>query len=342
MNLNNALNIQTLNDRAEGNLRLLFHYLQRYGNRCASYSVLQPGMSYSLWEGVGFAAWLNAKNLISGDHAVVLSNPVVSAQLQQLFVERLAGHLGKTTLVQIDENLARQLYLSGFRVYQLGVETELDIGAFNLEGGEKASLRQWKNKCLRAGITVEEKKLSEVDPREVSGLCASWLQNKGGRELSFLTRPMPGKDEKGVRFFWARSGERLVGLAGFDPIYSAGRVIGYYHNFDRVEDGALNGISPYIVLCALEKFKAEGIGTLSLGLSPLVEMSCGFNLSGALKKISEFFFRFGESIYPFKGNARHKSKFCGNRKKVYVASNAGWFDTMVAAATACGLEVGKS
>ncbi len=53
----------------------------------------------------------------------------------------------------------------------------------------------------------------------------------------------------------------------------------------------------------------------------------------------EFLFNYGDKIYPFKGNARHKLKYCGRRCKVYVASNAGWFETMMAAAMACGLEL---
>ncbi|WP_432738208.1 phosphatidylglycerol lysyltransferase domain-containing protein [Maridesulfovibrio sp. FT414] len=288
---------------------------------------------------MGYCAWINARNIVSNDHAVILSNPVTSEHLQPIFIEKLASLLGKITLVQIDHSLATQLYRMGFKVYQLGIETELELASFNLSGKNRSSLRQWKNKALRSGITVEEKKLSEIPQEEISLVSDCWIQRKGGREMSFLTRPLPDRDEDGVRFFWARMDGQLIGLAGFDPIYEHGRPVGYYHNFDRLKKEAVNGTSPYILLSAIEKFRSEKIERVSLGLSPLAGMNSEFNLSGILKKISELFYRYGEPVYPFKGNDRHKSKFGGNRKKTYVASNAGWFDTMIAAAIACGLEI---
>ncbi len=40
------------------------------------------------------------------------------------------------------------------------------------------------------------------------------VERRGGRELSFLTRPLPKKDEEDVRFFWARREGRLLGFTG--------------------------------------------------------------------------------------------------------------------------------
>ncbi|WP_415713645.1 phosphatidylglycerol lysyltransferase domain-containing protein [Maridesulfovibrio sp.] len=165
------------------------------------------------------------------------------------------------------------------------------------------------------------------------------VERRGGRELSFLTRPLPKKDEEDVRFFWARREGRLLGFTGFDPIYSCGKIVGYYHNFDRICSEAVNGTSAFTLLQAIKIFQSEGKEILSLGLSPLSGMEKGYDLAGPLQILSQLFYKYGEKIYPFKGNAGHKSKFCGKKKKVYVASNAGWFKTMIAAATACGLEV---
>ncbi|WP_321402299.1 phosphatidylglycerol lysyltransferase domain-containing protein [Maridesulfovibrio sp.] len=165
------------------------------------------------------------------------------------------------------------------------------------------------------------------------------VERRGGRELSFLTRPLPKKDEEDVRFFWARREGRRLGFTGFDPIYSCGKIVGYYHNFDRICSEAVNGTSAFTLLQAIKIFQSEGKEILSLGLSPLSGMEKGYDLAGPLQILSQLFYKYGEKIYPFKGNAGHKSKFCGKKKKVYVASNAGWFKTMIAAATACGLEV---
>ena len=274
-----------------------------------------------------------------GKHAVVLSEPVSAPHNQLELIKKLEQHCGRLTLVQIGPRLAETLFKEGYAVYQIGVETELDIQKYNLEGKNKAGLRRWRNKALKSGVTVEEKLISTADWNEVENLCHEWLQSRGGKELSFLTRPMPKNDEKGVRFFWAKRGDELIGLSGFDPIHSNGKTIGYYHNFDRICSNAVNGTSPFILLEAMKKFRAEGMERLNLGLSPLFGMKKGYNLAGPLQKLAHLFYEHGERVYPFKGNARHKSKFCGTKEHVYVASNAGWFRTMVSAAIACGLEV---
>ncbi|WP_197528756.1 DUF2156 domain-containing protein [Maridesulfovibrio salexigens] len=304
-----------------------------------SYSTTQPGLKHALIKSIGYISWLEVKKFLHGKSAVVLSDPVTGPDHQLLLIKKLEEHLGQITLVQISKTLAETLFNEGYSVYQIGVETELDIQSFSLSGKRKSSLRQWNNKGRKSGLTVEEKRLSEVNRQEINRLCQDWLNNKGRKEFSFLTRPLPESNEEGVRFFWARINGKLLALAGFDPIYSEGEIIGYYHNFDRLCSEAVNGTSAFTLLQAMEKFRSEGKKFISLGLSPLSGMEQGYTLSGPLQKLAGLFYEFGEKVYPFKGNDRHKSKFCGRRQKVYVASNAGWFNTMMAATTACGLEL---
>ncbi|WP_291328333.1 DUF2156 domain-containing protein [Desulfovibrio sp. UCD-KL4C] len=305
-----------------------------------SYSTLQRGMNYAICDSIGYIAWVNIKNLFSPtNHAVILTNPVAPPSLQGLFVDSLQKIFKKMTLIQIDEQLAETLYGFGYKIYQLGIESELDIKSFSLEGRSKASLRRWRNKSLKAGVEIEEQKLSAINKKEINDLCQDWLQHKGGKELSFLTRPLPDKDEIDGRFFWARQHGKLIGVAGFDPIYSEGDIIGYYHNFDRISSDAVNGTSAMTVLAAVEKFRRENKNILSLGLSPLAGLQTGYDLNKPLEKISKFIFKHGEKLYPFKGNAQHKAKYSGKTKRVFVASSARWYDTMIAAASACGLQI---
>ncbi|WP_415719745.1 phosphatidylglycerol lysyltransferase domain-containing protein [Maridesulfovibrio sp.] len=339
MNLNVTTQLHFLNSGDHECIPTLLPYLKQLGNRCMSYSTMQPGLNHAILDNFGYISWLDISPLNIGKHAVVLSEPVAAPHNQLELITKLEEHCGKLTLVQIGPQLAETLFQEGYAVYQIGVETELDILNYSLEGKNKADLRRWRNKAFKSGVTVEEKLLSSTDWDEVENVSHDWLQGRGGKELSFLTRPLPKNDEEGVRFFWARQNGRLIGFSGFDPIHSNGKIIGYYHNFDRISSNAVNGTSPFILLEAMEKFRAEGIKILNLGLSPLSGMEKGYNLSGPLLKLAHSFYRYGEKVYPFKGNSRHKAKFCGKKERVYVASNAGWFKTMVSAAIACGLEV---
>jgi len=337
MNLNISTQINFLRSEDPKCVPALLPYLKMYGNRCMSHSTLQPGLHHALLEPAGYVSWLEINPLHMEKHAVILSEPVSSAEL--MLIKKIAAHLGQITLVQIGEDLARTLFNEGYSVYQIGVESELDIQNYSLDGKYKSSLRQWRNKALRSGLTVEEAPLSCADRQEVEGLCQDWLKNRGGKELSFLTRPLPAGDEEGVRFFWVRREDELLGFTGFDPIYSNCDIIGYYHNFDRLSSSAVNGTSAFTLLQAMDKFRNEGRKVLNLGLSPLLDIEKGYSMTGALQRLTHLFYAYGEKVYPFKGNAGHKSKFRGNKKKVFVASNAMWFKTMIAAATACGLEL---
>ncbi|WP_320174554.1 DUF2156 domain-containing protein [Maridesulfovibrio sp.] len=339
MNLYKSAQFRFLRSDDPGCVQTLLPYLKMYGNRCMSYSTTQPGLKHALYESIGYISWLEVRNFLQGRSAVVLSDPVADSTHQLFLIKKLEERLGQITLVQISKTLAEKLFNERYSVYQIGVETELDIQTYSLSGKAKSSLRQWNNKGQKSGLIVEEKELSEVNRKEINRLCQDWLSNRGGKEFSFLTRPLPESNEEGVRFFWSRINGKLQALAGFDPIYSGGKTVGYYHNFDRLCSGAVNGTSAFTLLQAMEKFRLEGKEFISLGLSPLAGMEQGYNLYGPLQKLARIFYEFGEKVYPFKGNDRHKSKFCGRRQKVYVASNAGWFRTMIAATTACGLEL---
>ena len=339
MNLHKSTQFRFLHSNDPECTPTLLPYLKIHGNRCMSYSTTQPGLNHALLESSGYISWLEVNTLLHGKNAVVLTEPVAAPAQQLSLIKKLEQHLGKITLIQIGEDLAKTLFNEGYSVYQIGIETELDIQTYSLSGKHKISLRRWHNKGRKSGLVVEEKKLAGMDQQEVTKLCQEWLSNRGGKEYSFLTRPLPKINEEGVRFFWTRKNGELQALAGFDPIYSQGKAIGYYHNFDRICSGAVNGTSAFTLLQAMEVFRSEGREILSLGLSPLSGMEQGYSLSRRLQRLARLFYEFGEKVYPFKGNDRHKSKFCGRRQKVYIASNASWFRTMMAAATACGLEV---
>ncbi len=333
----NRLNISYLKNGVEENRDQLMQLLKKYGQSCMAYSTLQPGLKYCLIPDRGYAAWIDCR-LFPGAraHRVILSNPIGPEAVQLEIISKLTADRERITLVMIDRNLADKLYAEGFKVYRLGVKTEIDIPGYDLRGRKKSQLRQWCNKASREGTIVFEEKLSRISPDELESLCRQWLSGKGGYEMSFLTRPLPDRDEEGVRFFWARKKGRLVGMAGFDPMFRDAEAVGYYHNFDRLAPEASTGTSAYLVLSAMEVFRSEGAQKLSLGLSPLLDIKSEYNLTGPLKFIAESIFKYGEKLYPFKGNIQHKSKYRGVRKPVYVASNGNWIETMLAAGTACG------
>ncbi|MEW5723278.1 MAG: phosphatidylglycerol lysyltransferase domain-containing protein, partial [Thermodesulfobacteriota bacterium] len=94
-----------------------------------------------------------------------------------------------------------------------------------------------------------------------------------------------------------------------------GEIIGYYTNIERVyvdpqiHGNKIHGVMPFIILKAIEKFKTEGIETISLGLSPLYKIQENSSRGHAeLTELLRQFFEHSE-LYAFRGLAQHKAKY---------------------------------
>ena len=323
-------------------------------------------MEYFFVEGLGYIAFVSFKHWFWArkSRQIVLADPVCAPEkmldLLTLFLKKYPNPV----FVQSSRRFAEILDNEGFQVNQFGIETELPTVNFDLSGKARAKLRQWRNKCQREGVLVTECAINDcANTDDIKALSNRWLAKKGGGEYSFLVRPLRYQNEKGVRYFWAYqssqkdsvmpenhpkgggvaecesantfteseaeqhgSQQKLIGLAVFDPIYKDNKVIGYYHNIDRIDDMAPHGTSATIVLHALEVFRKEGVDKISLGMSPLrLQKGLGSELNFNLFTRKSFWYAFEKFnfIYPFKGNASHKAKFNGEISPVYFSSTKG-------------------
>ncbi len=299
-------------------------YLKQYGRGCLSYSVLQAGMQYDIEDGVGFIAYLPFRHPLFAPFGrkIVLADPICAPEQAAGMLERFIARHRRVIVLQCSAAIGQVLHDMGYEVNHFGQETELPI-PFDLAGKERSKLRQWRNKCEREGVVVEERAISACDAAEMDALSREWMQEKGGKELTLLTRPFVRADEPDVRCFWARQKGKLVGLAIFDPMYEQGQVVGYYHNFDRITADAPNGTSVHIILEAIRRFEADGIRKVSLGLMPLYILRPHFRQNDFTMKGLKFAFRKLNHLYPFQGNISHKKKFNGERQPVYFSSTQG-------------------
>ena len=311
----------------------LIPYLEKYGSNCMAYTSLEPTLEYFLVDGLGYIAFKRFKHWFWAlrERVIVLADPICAPENTLVLLNEFLLKYSAPIFVQSSRVFAEILNEKGFEVNQFGIETDLSIANFELAGKSRAKLRQWRNKCKREGIEIIEKPITEcANQNEIKELSQLWLNNKGGAEYTFLVRPLRFEVEKDVRYFWAylpqKNGKKLIGFAVFDPIYCNQRVIGYYHNIDRIDASAPNGTSVSIVLHALEQFKIQGVNKISLGMSPLClqrGFSSEMNFNKFTRKAFWYAFEKLNYIYPFKGNASHKNKFNGMQVPVYISSVKG-------------------
>ena len=301
-------------------------YFKQYGDSCMSYSGLQDGLEYFYIEGIGYIAYLNYKHFLYAPRGIriALANPVCSKKDVSYLLEQFIATFPHVIFIQISREVAQTLDALGHRINQFGIETELAIPSYDLKGKHKSSLRQWKNKCVREQVEVEEIDLSQCNIiPEIESLSETWLRNKGGKQLSFINRPFLYQDEEDTRCFIAKQHNKLIGISVFDPLYRDNKVIGYYHNVDRIVDEAPHGVSPYLILRAMEAFKKEQVEILSLGMSPLYSLGKEFNYNKVSRKLLRYSYNNMNFLYPFQGNTNHKKKFAGEQKRVYFCSTKG-------------------
>ena len=319
------MSTQAINKLNEETLR---PYLQKYGSNCMSYSSLQEELQHFVLDGIGYIAYLPFKHLfwsIQG-HRIVVGNPICAPEHYPKILKAFLTETNKAVFVHIDAECGNALTSLGVQVNGFGIETVLPCRDFNLAGKARSKLRQWRNKCIREGVTIFEKPIDSFESHDnVKALSKAWLDAKGTREYGILSRAFSYKKEKNVRNFWAIQNDKLIAMAVFDPIYRDNNVIGYYHNVDRILPEAPNGTGAFLILEALQKFEEEGKAFVSLGMSPLfmIQSHPNHNKNQKTQRILKYTYNNLNVIYPFHGNASHKQKFAGNQKQVYIAATEG-------------------
>ena len=313
-------------DIVDNTQQVLRDYIQQHGKHCMAYSSLQKDLEYEVMEGVGFIAYKSFKHFFWSRKGtkVVLADPVCDEKNNERLVTHFIKKYSNVVFLQASDTLAKLLDSMGYEVNQFGIETELDIQNYTFKGKHRSKLRQWRNKCEREQVVVKEGLFESNDLSTIKELSAAWVKRKGGHELTMLTRPLCLQAEPDVRYFSAYQDNNLIGFSVFDPIYSKGKVTGYYHNIDRLDQQAPHGTGAYMLLQAMDIFKAEGKQLISLGMSPLYSIKrTQYRYNNFLHEALFFTFKNLGFIYPFKGNAGHKKKFHGSTKPVFFSSIKG-------------------
>lgn len=303
-------------------------YLQKYGSGCMSYSTLQEELRHFVLEGVGYIAYLPFKHFLWSikGHRIVIGNPVCDPQNYSQILTAFLADSKRAIFVHINEECGDALASLGIQVNGFGIETELVCKDFNLAGKKRAKLRQWRNKCEREGVEIFERPISEFDSHAtIEALSHAWLKAKGTREYGILSRPFSYGAEPDVRNFWASQNGKLIAMAVFDPIYQNNKVIGYYHNVDRILPEAPNGTGAFLIIEAMKQFEREGKSFVNLGMSPLfmIQSRPGHNKNQKTQRILKYTYKELNFIYPFQGNSSHKQKFAGNQSQVFIAATEG-------------------
>ena len=286
--------------------------LKQYGRGSLAYSSLQAGMQYYMNDKLGYCAYVPLSD--SEDSVCVLADPICSKENLRAFLDAFLLEKKDPIFLHASHDTAEILNERGFSVNELGVETIIEIQKFTLSGNKRQALRQARNNAKRDNLVCREVLSSDPEMRKAfRKISEEWMKHKvmNDSEMQFIVRPIVYVDEIDVRKFVALKGDTVVGFIIFDPIYENGKVKGYIANHLRSNLDRSYSVVDFILLEALDIFKAEGKEELSLGLSPLakVDNSEEFRHSKLLTAHFKYSFEKANFLYNFKNLYRHKSKY---------------------------------
>ena len=295
------------------NLSLAERYalVQQFGYQSSSYFSLQSGVDHIGIAGLGFIAYY-PQRCLGSTYNIAFTNPVCAIEDIPLLVsclERVTGH--KTVFMAVDKACADQLIALDYSCNDMGLEYQIPLSRYVVEGKKMKYLR-WAANLGKRGFIVKEQAWDEVDVEQAKHISLLWRHTKAvkDKELRLITRPPEFTEEQGVRKFFCYFEGELVGYVFFDPFFKNGKLIGYTANILRGRKDILpNGFLDFTVLEAMKVFQQEGVATLSLGISPLFNIEQHSHEITWVRLLQNLMFRFGSSLYAFKALAYHKTRY---------------------------------
>jgi phosphatidylglycerol lysyltransferase len=302
--------------------------ISQHGNFSLAYSTaVQPELQY-FGNNEGYIAYRTKYGYV-----FALADPVAAKELRAPLVDAFIKRFSKPSFCHISTNTADILAARKFRLNEMGFDTRLDLASYSFSGKEKERFRYAANWLARHGYRIEELNYQQIRDgasqslaREVEELTQHWRGTRTlNEESAFLNRPIVYDDEVDVRKFFLIDPEgRLAALLFFDPIYDEGQLVGYVTSFKRRLPAAPKIAEQGISKLAIERFAEEGRQLVKLGLAPLAEledrqyrcnriMHFSFGLAFKSRLINRYF-------YNLQGHADFKSRYRGEKEKIYYAS----------------------
>ena len=306
-------------------------FLRQYGKEALSYATLQDGLEYFVDDDLGYIAFTSIRHPVFARNGkrIALSDPVCAPESCIPLVERFLRECPSAGFAVISEPVAAALRNLGFKVNCLGYEPELPVQTYNTKGNWKELdlIKRARNQATREGIVIREiEKIEKLNKAQLDAVTAAWLQNKpvNDREIWIYARRPLFEAEPDVRKFFAFDKEgSIIGYAFYDPMYRDGSVYGYAATIVRCDENRFSRLATAMHMAAIERFREDGIEVLNLCLAPFSKLNNGrFNDDFGTKLFFQASERFGNNIYNFQGLSFHKSKYRGNEKSLYFASNS--------------------
>lgn len=306
--------------------------LERCGAAPLLFFALLPDKRYLFGASDG-REWGVAFRVVGG-HALALGDPLGDPEAAP---NAIAGFLGlcrhqgwRPAFYQVTPAHLDAYRAAGLRAVKVGEDAQMGLAAFSLAGKRFKNLRNDLRRIEKADVALEVYGPDAPPPAAVvaamGAISEGWRRAHRAREGSFAMGGFePGSELfRSSRFFVARdvSSGGVLAFTTFVPAFGAGDRAGWTLDLMRRRPDALHGVMDFLIISAAERFREEGAGLVSLGLSPLA----GAGEAGegvAVSQVRRFLFTRLGRVYNFQGLHTFKSKFATDWEARYLVSRPG-------------------
>ncbi|MBK7864212.1 MAG: DUF2156 domain-containing protein [Archangiaceae bacterium] len=309
--------------------------VRQFGSDPIAYSTLQPGLRY-FDVSYGYVAYARAAGF-----ALTLGPPVCAPQDRAALIEAFARRVSRPVFFYLQRDAADLVKSLGgwrYRVAAMGADKVLSL-ARPLD--DDAKVKSAVKKARKAKLAVDEVSAGRVDRLRIEDINRGYLEKSAVPvEMTFLNRPLAYQDDGMSRMFLLQVGGELLGYAVLDPWFEGGRPAGYLLNLLRFGKTSLWGVYYSAVALLGEKLKAEGVGALSLGFTPLG----GVDSSGCSRVLSpqvEWMARKFAAVPYLQRLKEMKDTFPGETpQRYFVGGSPVVATTVLSLLRACGVPLG--
>ena len=264
---------------------------------------------------VAYVLWRN--------YAVALADPIAPDEVRASVVGEFTAFCSRQDWVPVfycAHVSNRAMYeLAGLATLKIGEDARISLADFVLTGNKFQNLRTPRNKARKEGTTFQWYDASPPDhglEAQLQLISKEWLESKHGSEMAF--------DLGAFSIDWIRrhgcavirNAEGRVECFATWNSYAkgTGRCIDLMRSRPDVR-----GIMDFLIVEAIDFFKAQGVVEVSLGNAPLANTETDLESMNRRERAVKFLFEHFDQIYGYKSLFDFKRKYYPDWQGRYIA-----------------------
>jgi len=277
----------------------------------------------------GNATWTHPLGLgavayrVRGDVALTVSDPACAAADRAEVIRAFAAFCDRNgwtpAFTSVHEPVREILVAEGWSALPVGVESVLDVTAFDLRGKKRQDLRTASNRADREGLRDEWTTFSALDDArraDVEAICTRWAADRRLPEMGFTLGGFRELDDPDVRLLLAvTAAGHVTAVTSWLPVYAHGTLTGYTLDVMRRGEDGMPGVMEFLIARTAVRAREAGLTTISLSGTPLAAHAGAGSL---VARGSMLLARVLEPVYGFRSLQRFKEKFGARHEPLWI------------------------